>query len=53
MLVVHTFKFTNEISFSLRRIRFSFSTMTSNAILRANVDIFPHGMSLKGELAWS
>lgn len=39
--------------FPFSRIRFSFSNMTSNAILRANVDIFPHGMSLKGELAWS
>lgn len=53
MLVVHTFKFTNEISFPLSRIRFCFLTMTSNAILRANVDFSPHEMSLKDELAWS
>ncbi|EDL86229.1 protein phosphatase 3, catalytic subunit, beta isoform, isoform CRA_a [Rattus norvegicus] len=52
MLVVHTFTFTNEISFvfSLSRIRF-FSTMTLNAIFRVNVEPPsppPHEMSLRG-----
>lgn len=41
--------------FPLSRIRFCFSTMTSNTILRANMDFFFsfHEMSLKDELAWS
>lgn len=40
--------------FPLSRIRFCFSTITSNTILRANVDFFFfHEMSLKDELAWS
>lgn len=54
MLVVHTFKFTNESSFFPSVDLDFFSIITSNAILRVNVDFFFFNeMSLKDELAWS